>query len=260
MNPTRTVIDIHILQTLPPSCLNRDDTGAPKSALYGGVKRARVSSQSWKRATRRYFNERLAAGMMPGVRSRKFPQLFATRLAGRLGDRAASQPERVAQLANEASGVLVGVKPDKLKKMAAADKPVDLDYALFISAAAIDATVDQLVAAFDGADLDHNALRAAMGRGHSLDVALFGRMVADTRALNIDAACQVAHAISTHRVSSEFDFYTAVDDLAGDEETGAAMMGFVEFASATLYRYASVNLGRLADNLGDREAVVGFPR
>lgn len=255
MNPSRTVVDVHVLQTLPPSCLNRDDTGAPKSALYGGVRRARVSSQSWKRATRRYFNEHLADATGPGTRSRKLPQFFATCLSERLGERAAGQEARIAQLANEASGVLVGVKAEKLKKMGGSEKPVDLDYALFISSSAIEAALEQLTAAFEGEDLDHDALHEAMGRGHSLDVALFGRMIADTPELNVDASCQVAHAISTHRVASEFDFFTAVDDLAGDEETGAAMMGYVEFTSATLYRYATLSLGRLADNLGEPAAV-----
>ena len=250
MNPSRAVIDVHVLQTVPPSCLNRDDTGAPKTALYGGARRARVSSQSWKRATRRYFNERLD-DTAQGVRTRKLPELFVQRLSERLGPRATDQMSRVVQLANQASGVLVGVKPDRLKKLAESEKPADLDYALFISGSAIEAAVEQLVSAYEGADLDEAALRQAMGRGHSLDVALFGRMIADTPELNIDAACQVAHAISTHRVGAEFDFYTTVDDLAGDEETGAAMMGYVEFNSATFYRYATVSLGRLADNLGE---------
>lgn len=255
MNPSRAAIDVHVLQTVPPSCLNRDDTGAPKSALYGGVRRARVSSQSWKRATRRYFNEHLAESSGRGVRTRKLPEMFVKRLTARLGERATDERVRIVDLANTASAVLVGVKPDRLKKMATSEDPVDLDYALFISASAIDAAVDQLVAAFDGADLDHEALTQAMGRAHSLDVALFGRMIADTPELNVDAACQVAHAISTHRVGAEFDFFTTVDDLAGEDETGAAMMGYVEFNSATLYRYATVSLGRLADNLGDADAV-----
>ncbi len=254
MNPSRTVIDVHILQTVPPSCLNRDDTGAPKTALYGGARRARVSSQSWKRSTRRYFNEHLAESAQ-GVRTRKLPELFVERLTERLGARATDEKARILQLANQASGMLQGVKPERLKKLAEADKPDILEYALFISGSAIDAAVEQLVSAFEGVDLDPEALRQAMGKGHSLDVALFGRMIADTPELNIDAACQVAHAISTHRVGAEFDFYTTVDDLAGDEETGAAMMGYVEFNSATLYRYATVSLGRLADNLGEVEHV-----
>jgi CRISPR system Cascade subunit CasC len=259
MNPSRAVLDVHVLQTLPPSCLNRDDTGSPKSALYGGARRARVSSQSWKRATRRYFNQYLADGISQGIRTRKLPQLFVERLTERLGGRATDEA-RVIQLANTAAGVLVGMKADRLKKIQASDVPADLDYALFVSADTIDAAVDQLVSAYEGGELDEASLKAAMGTGHSLDVALFGRMIADTPELNIDAACQVAHAISTHRVASEFDFYTTVDDLAGDEETGAAMMGYIEFNSATLYRYATISLGRLVDNLGDAGAAVAGAR
>jgi CRISPR system Cascade subunit CasC len=254
MNANRAVIDVHILQTVPPSCLNRDDTNSPKTALYGGTRRARVSSQSWKRATRRYFNEHRPDDGH-GVRTRKLPEMLAERIRERLGSKAADNEARVIELANRASGLLVGVKPEKVKKMAESKELVDLEYALFISSSAIESALDQLEAAVDGQVLDADALKLAMGRGHSLDVALFGRMIADTPDLNVDAACQVAHAISTHRVSAEFDFYTTVDDLAGADESGAAMMGYVEFNSATLYRYATISLGNLADNLGDPSAV-----
>ena len=254
MNPMRDVVDVHVLQTLPPSCLNRDDTNAPKSALYGGARRARVSSQSWKRATRRYFNEHLATGDA-GLRTRKLADLLAERLAERLGSAESVDEKAVAKLVNTATGALLGLKPDKLAKRGEQEELADLEYALFISESAIAAALDQLAAAARGGELDTEALKAAMGKGHSLDVALFGRMIADTPDLNVDAACQVAHAISTHRVSAEFDFYTTVDDLAGEDESGAAMMGYVEFNSATLYRFATLSLGRLADNLGDEGAV-----
>ncbi len=254
MNGNRAVIDVHVLQTVPPSCLNRDDTNSPKTAIYGGTRRARVSSQSWKRATRRYFNEHRPDDSY-GVRTRKLPEMLAEGIRERLGSNAPANERRVIELANTASGLLVGVKPEKLKKMADSKELVDLEYALFISSSAIEATLDQLEAAVGGQDLDPTTLKLAMGRGHSLDVALFGRMIADTPDLNVDAACQVAHAISTHRVSAEFDFYTTVDDLAGADEPGAAMMGYVEFNSATLYRFATISLSNLADNLGDPSAV-----
>jgi CRISPR system Cascade subunit CasC len=259
MSTVRSFIDVHVLQTVPPSCLNRDDTNSPKSALYGGTRRARVSSQSWKRATRRYFNEQ-SAGVGHGVRTRKLPEMLAGRLRERLGSQATAHEARIVALSNTASGLLVGVNDKKLKKMTESTELVPLEYALFISASAIESALDQLQAAIEGAELDAEALKQAMGRGHSLDVALFGRMIADTPELNVDAACQVAHAISTHRVAAEFDFYTTVDDLAGADESGAAMMGYVEFNSATLYRYATVSLGALADNLGDPTAVSGGVR
>ncbi len=254
MNETRAIIDVHILQTVPPSCLNRDDTNSPKTALYGGARRARVSSQSWKRATRRYFNEHRPDDSY-GVRTRKLPEMLAERLRERLGDKLADNETRVIQLANCASGLLMGLDSTKLKRLAESEQLADLEYALFISSSAIESALDQLEAAVEGEDLDPDALKLAMGRGHSLDVALFGRMIADTPDLNVDAACQVAHAISTHRVSAEFDYYTTVDDLAGEDEPGAAMLGYVEFNSATLYRYATVSVGNLADNLGDPSAV-----
>jgi CRISPR-associated protein Cas7/Cse4/CasC subtype I-E len=98
-----------------------------------------------------------------------------------------------------------------------------------------------------------------------VDVALFGRMLADLPSVNQDAACQVAHAISTHRVEREFDYFTAVDDKGDADETGAGMIGQVEFNSATLYRYAVLDLHKLLANLqGDRElalsAVAAFTR
>ncbi|MCI0412696.1 type I-E CRISPR-associated protein Cas7/Cse4/CasC [bacterium] len=86
--------------------------------------------------------------------------------------------------------------------------------------------------------------------GKAADLALFGRMIADLPEKNINASCQVAHAISTHKVGVDFDFYTAVDDLQPHEETGAAMMGTVEFNSACFYRYANIDLEQLMENLG----------
>lgn len=95
------------------------------------------------------------------------------------------------------------------------------------------------------------ALEKVLDGGKAVDLALFGRMVADRPELGVDAAAQVAHAISTHKVDREFDFYTAVDDLNPREEAGAGMMGDVEFYSATLYRYAVVDLKKLLENLQD---------
>jgi CRISPR system Cascade subunit CasC len=98
-------------------------------------------------------------------------------------------------------------------------------------------------------------VKALADRDHSVDIALFGRMVAEIPDINVDAAAQVAHAISVHPVDNEYDYFTAVDDSKHDvEETGAGMIGTVEFNSATLYRYAALDVDRLQDNLGDAEA------
>src|SRR5690606_3506822 len=85
----------------------------------------------------------------------------------------------------------------------------------------------------------------------SVAIALFGRMVADVADINVDAAVQVAHALSVHRVDNESDYYTAVDDENTDDETGAGMIGTVDFNSATLYRYAALGVHQLAATLGE---------
>jgi CRISPR system Cascade subunit CasC len=252
MGTLRTIIDVHVLQTLPPSCLNRDDTGSPKTAVYGGVPRARVSSQSWKRATRRYFNENLLEPDERGVRTRRVVELIEGQLKTLLGTAAEGRDKELNELVKAALDGL-GLK----------EKKGDLsEYALFFSTRQVDAIVELLASRFEAGDntVEPEAVMELAGKGHSLDVALFGRMIADTTSLNVDAACQVAHAISTHRVSPEFDFFTAVDDLNPAGEPGAAMMGHVEFNSATFYRFATIGAELLAANLGGSVAVAGGVR
>lgn len=105
-------------------------------------------------------------------------------------------------------------------------------------------------------ELDSKAIKKLFKENNSLDLALFGRMVADDPALNVEAACQVAHAISTNEVIPEFDFYTAVDDKLKESETGSAMMGTIEYNSSTLYRYANINVKELFQNLVDKETTM----
>ena len=100
-----------------------------------------------------------------------------------------------------------------------------------------------------------NPYKAALDSQPSVDMALFGRMVASDPSLNIDAACQVAHSISTHAVRNEFDYFTAVDDRSPEDNAGAGHIGTVEFNSAVLYRYATVNLCDLANSLGTESAI-----
>ena len=252
MGTLRTIIDVHVLQTLPPSCLNRDDTGSPKTAVYGGVPRARVSSQSWKRATRQYFNENLLEPDERGVRTRRVVELIEGRLKTRLGAAAEGRDKELNELAKAA-----------LEGLGLKEKKGDLsEYALFLSTRQVDAIAELLASRFEAGEntVEPKVVLELAGKGHSLDVALFGRMIADTTSLNVDAACQVAHAISTHRVSPEFDFFTAVDDLNPASEPGAAMMGYVEFNSATLYRFATIGAELLAANLGGSAPVAGGVR
>lgn len=263
---SRTIIDIHILQTVPPSNLNRDDTGSPKTAVYGGVRRARVSSQAWKRATRKAFNAELDPTEL-GVRTKRVVEL----IAGRIADRSPDLEERAEDLAVQTLKA-IGITTEKPKKSKKDEDPAAADgaesseaaaeskYLLFFSARQLDNLAEAAVYAANAeggvvAGLKEREVRKLADRDHSIDIALFGRMVADATDINVDAAAQVAHAISVHKVENDFDYYTAVDDRKDEvDETGAGMIGTVEFNSATLYRYATVDVDRLRENLGDDEA------
>ncbi|MBQ0855414.1 type I-E CRISPR-associated protein Cas7/Cse4/CasC [Streptomyces sp. BH-SS-21] len=257
----RIFLDVHALQTVPPSNLNRDDTGAPKSALYGGVPRARVSSQAWKRATRSYFgDEQLLDPSELGVRTKKVAEVLAARITAlepSLGD--AEALLLAAEVIQGATGSKIEVPRRKAneEKNGAEEPPPQSKYLMFLSARQLDG-----LAAFavEGAadikeflkDKDNKArAKQIADTRHSVDIALFGRMVADSADINVDAAVQVAHAISVHRVDNESDYYTAVDDRNTDAEPGAGMIGAVDFNSATLYRYAALGVHQLVANLGE---------
>ncbi|GHH66137.1 type I-E CRISPR-associated protein Cas7/Cse4/CasC [Streptosporangium violaceochromogenes] len=248
----RLFIDVHIVQTVPPANLNRDDQGNPKEAYFGGVRRARVSSQAWKRATRTALAQH-APEQDHATRTKRIVAELAKRLAARTG----LEGERSARLAAKLLEPL-GIKEGK--------KAGDTAYLLFFGYRQLEDIVDLVVGqAADLAALDDEALAAAakglpvaqkLQSGHPMDVALFGRMVADIPSLNVDAAAQVAHALSTHAVELEFDYYTAVDDENLADETGAGMIGSIGFNSATLYRYATIGLRQLVTNLGDTDAAL----
>ena len=247
-----TYVDIHIIQSLPPSCVNRDDSGSPKSAVYGGVRRLRVSSQSWKRATRLYFNDLLDAKDV-GVRTKRVVEVLAERITEDAPELAENAPELAEGVFKAAR---IKLAPPRGKK----DALQESGYLLFLSTSQIARLAELAIAsARDGGALDAKTVKKVFKETHAVDIALFGRMVADDADLNVDAACQVAHAISTHAAENEYDFFTAVDDeknRSEEEDAGAGMMGTVEFSSATMYRYATVNLDMLVENLGDGEAAL----
>ncbi|WP_328867163.1 type I-E CRISPR-associated protein Cas7/Cse4/CasC [Streptomyces sp. NBC_00304] len=243
----RLYIDVHVVQTVPPANLNRDDQGNPKEAIYGGVRRSRASSQAWKRATRQHFD---AQAPQPdrSTRTKRITQELTNRIAQNNTSLDREGADRIATQLLAQLGLSQGKKAG------------DTAYLLFYGNAQLDA-VAALVAdrASDLAALDDKALTEAVNElpvaehfetGHPMGVALFGRMVADIPKLNVDAAVQVAHALSTHETQLEFDYYTAVDDQNEKDETGAGMIGTIGFNSATLYRYATVGFAQLTDNLG----------
>ncbi|MEV4135496.1 type I-E CRISPR-associated protein Cas7/Cse4/CasC [Dactylosporangium sp. NPDC049742] len=245
----RIFIDVHVLQTVPPSNLNRDDTGSPKTATYGGVRRARVSSQAWKRAVRLAFADLLDSSQL-GERTKRVGESLAARIKALDPALTDDEASALAAGAFTASGL---AKADKKKGEA---KDVESGYLLFLSRRQLDNLAGAaLEASRAGTTLDKAKFKALANSEHSVDIAMFGRMVADMTDINVDAACQVAHAISVHAVDNEYDYFTAVDDRKQDvAETGAGMIGTVEFNSSTLYRYATLNVDALHRNLGDAAA------
>lgn len=234
-------IDIHALQTVPPSCINRDDTGSPKTAIYGGATRARVSSQAWKRAMRLMFQECFDPQQL-GQRTKRGAELVAACLEaqGYQGDCLKGAVKALE---------LAGIKTNKESQT---------DALLFLSYGQANALAGLAVAD----ESDKQQYKEALKAHPSVDMSLFGRMVASDPSLNYDAAAQVAHSISTHETRNEYDYFTAVDDRAPADNQGAGHLGTVEFHSATLYRYATVNVRELTQHLrGDAvPAVQSFIR
>ena len=233
----RLYVDFHILQTVPPSCINRDDTGSPKTAVYGGVTRARVSSQAWKHAMRAAFAEN--ARLDVGKRTKKVADLVKEQILALAPD---ADADKLAKKALENAGI----KFDEKSK-----KDDTVTKALFFMSTAQAKALAEL--AVEGS-ADKKQYRDALKAAPSMDMALFGRMVADDPSLNYDAAAQVAHSISTHAVQNEYDYFTAVDDCQAEDNAGAGHLGTVEYNSSTLYRYATVNVMELAGQLGAAQA------
>ncbi len=230
MTNNRYYIDLHVLQTVPPSCVNRDDTGSPKTAVYGGVTRARVSSQAWKHAMRAMFNSLLKTEQV-GVRTKRIVDKVAKKI------REIDPNADGEKMAIEALG-LAGLKIKNAEK--------GTDALFFMS----DGQAKALAELICSGEKDKKRFAAALRSSPSVDRALFGRMGADDPSLNYDAAAQVAHSISTHAVQNEYDYFTAVDDCSAEDNAGAGHLGTVEFNSSTLYRYATVNVDELRHSIG----------
>ena len=271
-------IELHMIQNFVPSNLNRDDTNNPKDCEFGGHRRARISSQSLKRAIRnqeifkkttdtelgertRWMSHLLTKPLLDAGKSKEDAQAAAVAVAAAYY----SKKEKMDNKNDKRTNVLVYLSPGEIRALT----QIILD------------NWDEMVAATQAekkdktiAKLVEPLVKEIKDRTSAPDIALFGRMLADQPELNLDAACQVSHAISTHRITMEMDYYTAVDDLinrgeiltdAGEEEAGAGMVGFTSFNSACFYRYARLDWGQLVKNLGDdvalaQRTVEGFLR
>ena len=273
-------IEFHILQNFPPSNLNRDDSGAPKDCDFGGYRRQRISSQCMKRSVRQsdVFRDQMTDRL--GIRTKRAPIEVAKLLV-----RQGHSQEQSDAMTREFFDALYGIN----------DKG-NTDYMLYIGAEELQRAATLLTEAdsetganaesltmlraevnklpkkekeakrkeIDEVTKPFNALAEQYKKTYpkhvrSVDVALFGRMLADSPTENIDAACQVAHAISVNRMAMEFDYFTAVDDLQPEDNTGAGMIGTVGFSSSCFYRFACVDMSQFSRNLGgdDKAAAEG---
>lgn len=235
-----TRIEFHILQSFPVTCLNRDDVGAPKTAIVGGVTRARVSSQCWKRQVRLAMQE---LGIKLGIRTKKSEEIFtrACQQAGASEEQAAACGKKIASLLSDDTLLFIS----------------DSEAVAFADYAKEQGFDDSKIKDKELAKVAKKALTPAVD---ALDIALFGRMVAKAADMNVEAAASFSHAISTHKVSNEVEFFTALDDLPG-EDARSAHMGSLEFNSATYYRYISLDLGQLAQTMGPedlKKAIAAF--
>lgn len=246
-----TFIQLHLLTSYPPSNLNRDDLGRPKTAMMGGKTRLRVSSQSLKRAWRT-------------------SDLFETALAGHIGRRTKRQGVELYRRLCE-KGVADSKAKEFAKEMVAffgategaeKDKPLkELESSQLVhfnqeEIAALEKLADRVAA--EG-KLDKDELKKLVAKRHDVDISMFGRMLTGKEVVKVtddpEAAVQVSHAITVHEVAVEDDYFTAVDDLnTGDDELGAAHIGETEFGSGVFYNYICINRDLLTDNLGgDKE-------
>lgn len=250
------LIELHILQSFPVTCLNRDDVGAPKSAFFGGVQRARVSSQCWKRAVREFAHEAK-------------PELFGASRSKILGPAI----EKAAKELGADEKMTAAVKEIVLDAMNRDDKKQDMVKTLFFfSPESLKNAIRPLVS--DGEKKlspeivegilsgDEKMVKKAKTAAEKLskdilkafgesvtdaaDIALFGRMVADDASQTVEGAALFSHALSTHAVRSELDFFSAVDDEKKNaDDAGAGQIGTIEYSSACYYRYIGVNLDLL---------------
>jgi CRISPR system Cascade subunit CasC len=266
-NPFKsTRIEFHILQSFPVTCLNRDDVGAPKTAVIGGTTRARVSSQCWKRFVRLALHD---LGIVLGSRTK----LIASLISKACLDKGA-KPEQAESCGSKIEHIFIKKSADKKAKRenenegeqeeeVADDKT---DTLLFLSPHEVTLIADAFKEkgfvpdkVITQTDVKKQAkeIEKIIGKPNysidGLDIALFGRMVAQAASLNVEAAASFSHALSTHKVTNEVEFFTALDDCS--TEPGSAHMGSLEFNSATYYRYICMDIGQLFENLGGAEFI-----
>jgi CRISPR system Cascade subunit CasC len=242
-------IDVHALQTVPYANLNRDDLGSPKTLIYGGAERTRVSSQSWKRAVRHEMERRLGD---PAIRTRRLVEAVSARLVAQGWD------ENLAvagarQVMLSAGKDKEGIKFEDGKDITSVTfyLPVaGIEELSAIVAEHHDAIATEAAKKKPSAVLPKDRVEAVL-RSRNATIQLMGRMLAELPGAEVDGAVQFAHAFTTHATVVETDFFTAVDDIEKLGDAGSAHMNAGQFSAGTFYRYANIGLATLLSNLGD---------
>ena len=240
-------LQLHLLTAYGPSNLNRDDTGRPKSVVFGGVPRLRISSQSLKRAWREsHVFEETLAGCLASRTQRLGEKIYARLVEGGMDE------EKAKETARMIAGVFGKIRSDS------DPNPTFIEQLAFISPEEEAEALAFADRALAGESLDPKADHLLRKTDAAADIAMFGRMLADAPKYNREAAVQVAHALTTHRAVAEDDFYTALDDLKprdDPEDAGAGFMGVQEFGAGVFYLYICVDRSLLLRNLDENEAV-----
>ena len=244
-------LQLHLLTAYGPSNLNRDDTGRPKSVVFGGVPRLRISSQSLKRAWRTsdVFAERLDGHL--GKRTLRLGEEIKAHLT-----KQGVQEKEATKVARDIASVFGKiVKEEKTDK---GKNPTHIEQLAFVSPEERDAALSLADEAIAGKDIKSEKESLLRAVDTAADIAMFGRMLASTPEFNREAAVQVSHALTTHRSVAEDDYYTAMDDLKSEqvqEDAGAGFIGVQEFGSGVFYLYISVNRELLLKNLDETKVV-----
>ncbi len=248
------LIELHILQSFPVSCLNRDDVGAPKQAIFGGATRARISSQCLKRAIRLHAKE-LCPELFAGERSK-----LIVRPIAEAAERHGAPAEKALEASKKFCNELATFDESAFKKN---ENILKVKTLMFLSPSEREEIGKELATILkeskDTKALDKKIKSAAAKVQEAklkdaADIALFGRMVATDHSLTVEGAAMFSHALSTHHADNDIDFFTAVDDrqkedpaIEEEDRAGSGMMGTLEFTSAVYYRYVGLNLGLLWD-------------
>lgn len=224
------LIEIHAIQNHSPANLNRDDLGAPKTCYFGGVLRSRISSQCLKRSIR---TSDMFKALCGGIRTRQLAKLIADQIDGNN-----TTKKKAASILK-----VCGINPKDDDKS---------DMLVYTTREAINEMAQLLKEGIKQSDAEIAEKFGVLisERIAVPDMALSGRMLETGKLQNttVEAALQVAHAISTHAARPEVDYYVAADDIPGDD-AGAGYVDEAMYASACFYKYFSIDWDQLVKNL-----------